>query len=108
MTTDHPYSLSQQIAALLEKDLVATSLVKEHIKEDRLREILDLKSTGMTDTVEEALLACNASTDELLEYVADKFQPEELWEKTEDSKLLGYIASRFSRREVLQAIVEAA
>lgn len=110
MSADHPYTLSQQIAALLEKDLVATGLVKEHITEDRLREILGINTPEprMTDTVEEALLACNAPTDEVLEYVAGKFEAEELWDKASGSKILRYIGQRFTRAEVLRAIVEAA
>jgi hypothetical protein len=105
--TDHPYTLSQQIAALLEKDTVAAGLVKEHISPERLRELLGIESQ-MTDTIEEALLACNADTSELLEYVGKTFEDEELWDKVPDSKLLRYVGARFTRAEVLRAIVEAA
>ena len=39
---DHPAILAKELAALLEKDLVATAQIKEHLPPDRLYELLQL------------------------------------------------------------------
>lgn len=39
---DHPISLSQEIAKLLESDPIAASQVKEHLPQDRLIELLGI------------------------------------------------------------------
>lgn len=75
MISEHPYTLAGELAKLLEKDRIATGQIKEFIPPARLREILDIDESEprMTETIQEALLACNASSDELLEYVAKNF-----------------------------------
>lgn len=42
MKLQHPQSVAQQVAALLESDPIAAAQVKEHLKPQRLLELLDL------------------------------------------------------------------
>ena len=62
MKLDHPMTLANAIARLLESDPIAAAQVKEHIKPGRLREILEVEPR-----------ISDFDTDEILDYVSTHF-----------------------------------
>ena len=72
---DHPMHLAAEVAKLLESDPVAAGQVKEHIKEERLCELLGLV------------------------YMPDAEEAEEMT----DFALLNEVKARFTRAQVLAA-----
>lgn len=69
------------MARLLESDLVATALIREHLKPERLYEILGLEAPA-----EEATIENDDDFDELME-VLSRFSKSEVLEALNDLKL---------------------
>lgn len=84
---DNPFSLSQEIAKLLEADPVATAQVKEHIKPERLAELLDIVPETSPEKLRE--LDCDGcqmiDRDEALSYVLSRYTKTELLARINNS-----------------------
>ena len=78
--TENPITLAQEMARLLESDLVATAQIKEHITEERLCEILRIEPPESEDE-------------------GHRFPPEE----AEIDELKDYL-THFTRAQVLAAL----
>lgn len=77
---DHPSELAREIARLLDSDPIAASQVKEHLKPDRITELLNMPLREFED----------AGLDEVME-------------EFPNSEILRWVRRNFSRSDVLKA-----
>ena len=66
--TENPIVLAQEMARLLESDLVATAQIKEHITEERLCEILRIEPPE-SDEVTHSCAPDEVDVDEMKSYL---------------------------------------
>lgn len=86
LNLENPTLLAPQLAALLEADPVSAAQIKEHIKPERLLELLDIAVFEGEDEDEDSnaldladfLSTSNYSVPDLLDYVIDHMQASEI------------------------------
>ncbi len=76
----HPLYQAQLIAQYLDNDPILARQVKEHISEERLLELFEIKPEVVIREAEEALLdaVCDSTPSEILKVLLDRFSEEEL------------------------------
>ena len=75
LTPQNPYLIAPELARLLEQDPVATAQIREHIKPERLVEILGLKWSDITQgdmSISDAMDGLDFDDRDLLEYLVER------------------------------------